>query len=58
MSHLVELLRTPTGGKPPNKWELQAADRIEAGLIDSDAVDPLDDAVSIAVAALAPRTPT
>jgi hypothetical protein len=29
MSHLVELLRTPTGAKPPTKWELQAADRIE-----------------------------
>jgi hypothetical protein len=29
MSHLVDLLRTPTGTKPPTKWELQAADRIE-----------------------------
>jgi hypothetical protein len=30
VSNLVELLRTPTGCNPPTKWELQAADRIEA----------------------------
>lgn len=30
MSDIVEMLRTPTGCNPPNKWELAAADEIES----------------------------
>ena len=30
MSDLVQMLRTPIGCDPPTKWELQAANRIEA----------------------------
>lgn len=29
MSHLAELLRTPTGCVPPSEWELAAAAEIE-----------------------------
>lgn len=29
MSHLAELLRTPTGCVPPNEWELAGAAEIE-----------------------------
>ena len=43
MNNLVDLLRTPTGCNPPTKWELQAADRIEAlelALRDAAAITP------------------
>lgn len=29
MSHLVEMLRTPTGCVPPSLWEIKAAKEIE-----------------------------
>jgi hypothetical protein len=29
MSDIVEMLRTPTGAKPPSQWELKAAAEIE-----------------------------
>lgn len=29
MSDIVEMLRTPTGCVPPNKWELKASKEIE-----------------------------
>jgi len=58
MTELVEMLRTPTGCVPPTKWELLAADRIEAleaalHKIDDTSIDHV--AVKIARDALAPE---